>query len=132
MVTSTPAQVALTKAKANLLGTALTSGVSGDLLRIALTQAREDTLAAALTAADPDLLTAALTEASPNLLATALTDAEVGQQQLVCLLALQFPVSDDDVQVGLPGVALTRGVARELLITALTRWETQGRTSRSC
>ena len=88
MVTSTPAQVALTKAKANLLGTALTSGVSGDLLRIALTQAREDTLAAALTAADPDLLTAALTEASPNLLATALTDAEVGQQQLVCLLAL--------------------------------------------
>lgn len=88
MVTSTPAQVALTKAKANLLGTALTSGVSGDLLRIALTQAREDTLAAALTAADPDLLTAALTEASPNLLATALTDAEVGQQHLVCLLAL--------------------------------------------
>ena len=46
--------------------------------------------------------------------------------------SLQFPVSDDDVQVGLLGVALTRGVARELLITALTRWETQGRTSRSC
>ena len=92
-------QVALTKAKANLLGTALTNGVNGDLLRIALTEAREDTLAAALTAADPDLLTAALTDAAPNLLATALTDAEVG----------------------LLGVALTRGVARELLITALTR-----------
>ena len=42
-------QVALTKAKANLLATALTNGVSGALLRIALTEAREDTLAAALT-----------------------------------------------------------------------------------
>ena len=46
-------QVALTKAKANLLATALTNGVDSDLLRIALTEAREDTLAAALTAAEP-------------------------------------------------------------------------------
>merc|ERR1712080_173973 len=37
---------ALTKAKAELFGTALTRGVRGDLLRVALTLARESTLTA--------------------------------------------------------------------------------------
>merc|ERR1712080_598552 len=92
-------EVALTKAKAELLGTALTRGVRGELLRVALTQSREDTLATALPAADPTLLPAALTESSPELLGTDLTDADVR----------------------LLGTALTRGVARELLVTALTR-----------
>ena len=65
-------EVALTKSKANLLGTALTNGVRGDLLRTALTEARPDTLEAALTKADPELLKVALTESVPELLATAL------------------------------------------------------------
>lgn len=70
-------QVALTRSKPGLLGTALTRGVRPELLRTALTKAEPEALEAALNAADPKLLTVALTQAEPDLLATALQKAEV-------------------------------------------------------